>query len=352
MTRPKGDSGLVVRREQPLNCETSLAALIGGVITPSAHFYIRNHFATPVLDPEQHELTVTGMVARPLRLRMRDLRNMPSQSFIATLECAGNGRVHFDPPVDGEQWGFGAASTAEWTGVPLTEILDRVGLTAGAREVVFRGADAGLVDGGTAPVRFERALSVDDARSSGALIAYAMNGESLPLQHGRPMRLIVPGWYAVASVKWLTEIEVIGQPFDGFFQTKRYHYEWERGGRVIREPVGLQRVRALIAQPTDGASVAAAKFVVRGVAWSGVAPIARVDVSVGEGPWQPARLIGHHRPHSWQWWELFTRCDGRGPRTVRARATDQAGHTQPEQPGWNRFGYGNNAIHTISIAVG
>jgi DMSO/TMAO reductase YedYZ molybdopterin-dependent catalytic subunit/rhodanese-related sulfurtransferase/glyoxylase-like metal-dependent hydrolase (beta-lactamase superfamily II) len=346
-----GDPGLVVHREEPLNCETSLAALIGGVVMPSAHFYVRNHFTTPVLDPELYELTVTGMVDRPLCLRLRDLRNMPSQSLVATLECAGNGRVHFDPPVAGEQWHFGAASTAEWTGVPLVEILDRAGLTAGAHDVVFRGADAGLVDGATAPVRFERALSVDDARDSGALVAYAMNGEALPLQHGRPVRLIVPGWYSVASVKWLTEIEVVDHPFQAFFQTKRYSYEWERDGGVVREPVRLQRVRSLIAQPTDGASVTAGEMVVRGVAWSGAAPIERVDVSIGGGPWQPARLIGERRRHSWQWWELLTHCDVRGPSTVRARATDLAGRTQPEQPEWNRLGYGGNAIQTISIVV-
>ncbi len=351
VVRHGGDSGLVVHREEPLNCETSLRALIGGVVMPAAHFYVRNHFTTPVLDPELYELTVTGRVEQPLRFRLRDLRNMPSQSLVATLECAGNGRAHFDPPVAGEQWHFGAASTAEWTGVPLVEVLDRAGLAAGAHDVVFRGADAGLVDGATAPVRFERALSVDDAVSSGALVAYAMNGEELPLQHGRPVRLIVPGWYSVASVKWLTEIEVIGHPFEAFFQTQRYMYEWERDGAVVREPVRLQRVRALIAEPTEGASVPAGDLVVRGVAWSGAAPIERVDVSIGEGPWQPARLIGERRRHSWQWWELLTHCDVRGASTVRARATDLAGRTQPEQPEWNRLGYGSNAIQTISIVV-
>jgi DMSO/TMAO reductase YedYZ molybdopterin-dependent catalytic subunit/rhodanese-related sulfurtransferase/glyoxylase-like metal-dependent hydrolase (beta-lactamase superfamily II) len=349
-----GDPGLVVHREEPLNCETSLAALIGGVVMPTDHFYIRNHFTTPVLDPQLYELTVTGMVERPLRLSLRDLRDMPSQSLVATLECAGNGRVHFDPPVAGEQWRCGAASTAEWTGVPLVEILHRAGLTAVAREVVFRGADAGLVDGATAPVRFERALSVHDARACGALVAYAMNGEPLPLQHGRPVRLIVPSWYSVASVKWLTEIEVIDHPFQAFFQTQRYSYEWKRDGGIVREPIGLQRVRALITEPTDGATVPAGGFVIRGVAWSGAAPIECVDVAVGEGPWQPARLVGERRRHSWQWWELFTQCepakDG-GPTTVRARATDQAGRTQPEQPEWNRLGYGGNAIQTISVRV-
>ena len=346
-----GNSGLVVHREEPLNCETSLAELIGGVVMPTEHFYIRNHFTTPVLDPELYELAVTGMVQRPLRFSLRDLHNMPSQSLVATLECAGNGRVNFDPPVAGEQWRFGAASTAEWTGVPLVEILDRAGLAAGAHDVVFRGADAGLVEGATAPVRFERALSVDDARASGALVAYAMNGEPLPLQHGRPVRLIVPGWYSVASVKWLTEIAVIDHPFDAFFQTQRYSYEWERDGAIVREPVRLQRVRALIAEPTDGASVAADGFVVRGVAWSGAAPIEKVDVSIGEGHWQPARLVGEPRRHSWQWWELFTRYESTGPTTVRARATDQAGRTQPEQLEWNRLGYGGNVIQTISVVV-
>jgi DMSO/TMAO reductase YedYZ molybdopterin-dependent catalytic subunit len=346
-----GDAGLVVHREVPLNCETSLPALIGGAVMPAAHFYVRNHFTTPGLDSERYELAVSGMVERTLRLRLGDLFNMPKRSLVATLECAGNGRAQFDPPVDGEQWQFGAASTAEWTGVPLVEILDRAGLAADAHDVVFRGADAGLVDGATGPVRFERALSVRDARESDALVAYAMNGEPLPLQHGRPVRLIVPGWYSVASVKWLTEIEVIGDAFEAFFQTERYHYEWEHDGGVVREPIRLQRVRALIAQPADGDSVTAGEIVVRGVAWSGAAPIDRVDVCIGGGPWQAARLVGERRRHGWQWWELFTRCDDCGPRIVRARATDLAGNTQPERPQWNRLGYGGNGIQTISVVI-
>jgi DMSO/TMAO reductase YedYZ molybdopterin-dependent catalytic subunit len=343
--------GLVVHREEPLNCEISLTALVGGVVMPNGHFYVRNHFSTPTLDPERYELAVTGLVERPLSLCLRDLQNMPSQSLVSTLECAGNGRVHFDPPVDGEQWRFGAASTAEWTGVPLAEILERAGLKAGAHDVVFRGADVGLVEDATAPVRFERALSVDDARDSGALVAYAMNGESLPLQHGRPVRLIVPSWYSVASVKWLTEIEVIGEPFEAYFQTDRYVYEWERDGDVVREPVRLQRVRAVIAEPADGASVTAGELAVRGVAWSGAAPIDRVDVSIGGGSWQRARLVGERRRHSWQWWELLTKSESHGPSTVRARATDLAGCTQPERAEWNRLGYGGNAIQTVPITI-
>jgi DMSO/TMAO reductase YedYZ molybdopterin-dependent catalytic subunit len=257
----------------------------------------------------------------------------------------------FDPPVDGEQWHLGAVSTAEWTGVPLREVLDRVGAAAGASDVVFRGADRGVVDPSRPAISFERGLSLEDARNSDALLAYAMNGEPLPVQHGYPLRLIVPGWYAVASVKWLTEIELIDTSLEAFFQTERYYFESQRDGTTVKEPVRLQRVRSVITSPTAESDIDAGPLTIRGVAWSGAALIAGVDVSVGEGPWQPAQLIGERRRHSWQWWELLTQVDGRGPTTLRSRATDLAGRVQPEQPTWNRLGYGGNAIHTLPIQV-
>ena len=345
------DAGLIVHREDPLNCETSIAALIGGVVMPNARFYVRNNFETPVLDPAVWRLQVRGLVDRPLRLSLRDLKNMRSQTLVATLECAGNGRSLFDPPVEGEQWRLGAVSTAEWTGVPLVEILDRAGAQPSAREIVLRGADGGSVEGSAESVRFERSLTLDEARTAEALLAYAMNGEPLPIQHGYPLRVIVPGWYAMTSVKWLTDIEVTASPFDGFFQTQRYVYEWDRDGEIVREPVRLQQVRSLITEPTGEEDVAAGDVVIRGVGWSGAAPIARVDVSVGDGPWQSARLVGERHRHSWQWWELLTRLDDPGPTTVRARATDLAGRTQPEQAERNRLGYGGNVIQTVAIQV-
>lgn len=344
-------TGLVVHRTRPLNCETSIPALIGGVVMPNARFYVRNHFETPRLDPASWHLEVSGLVGRPLRLSLRDLHNMRSETLVATLECAGNGRSAFDPPAEGEQWQLGAVSTAEWTGVPLAEILDRAGLTPQALEVVFRGADQGDVGDAADPIRFERSLPVTDAGQSGSLLACAMNGEPLPLEHGYPMRLIVPGWYAVASVKWLTEIEVIGSPFTGFFQTKRYVYETERDGTVAREPVRLQQVRSVITQPSAGQEVTVGDLVVRGVAWSGAAPIDKAEVSIGGGPWQNARLIGQRHRHSWQWWELLTWIDSPGQTTLRARATDLAGRTQPERPYWNRLGYGGNAVHDVPLLV-
>jgi DMSO/TMAO reductase YedYZ molybdopterin-dependent catalytic subunit len=341
--------GLVVHGEHPLNCETSIPALIGGVVMPNARFYVRNHFETPELDANDWRLDVGGLVEHPLQLSLRDLQNMVSHTLVATLECAGNGRSSFDPPTAGEQWQLGAVSTAEWTGVPLVEVLDRACVQPTGRAIVLRGADNGNVEGSSDPVRFERGLSLEDARDSGALLAYAMNGEPLPLQHGYPLRVIVPGWYAVTSVKWLTNIDVTDAAFDGFFQTQRYVFEWERDGATVHEPVRLQQVRSVITEPIGAEALACGDLVVRGVAWSGAAPIGRVDVSVGEGPWQPARLIGERHRHSWQWWELLIRIDEPGPTTLRARATDLAGRTQPEQPVWNRLGYGANAIQTVTV---
>jgi DMSO/TMAO reductase YedYZ molybdopterin-dependent catalytic subunit len=345
------DAGLVFQRTDPLNCETPVAELIGGVVMPNAHFYVRNHFEIPKLDPSAWRLEVGGLVQRPRTLSLQDIHRMGSQTVIATMECAGNGRVFLNPPTDGEQWGLGAVSIAEWIGVSLREVLETAGVLTEAREVLFRGADGGTVAARSGVTRFERSLSLDVARDPDILLAYAMNGEALPPEHGYPLRLVVPGWYGVASVKWLTEIEVIGSTFEGFFQAERYFFEWERSGQLVKEPVTLQRVRSLITDPAQDDEVAHGDLAVRGVAWSGTGPIARVDVSVDGGAWQPARLAGERHGYGWQRWELITRTPGAGLTTVRARATDIGGRTQPEQPEWNRLGYGSNAIQEVSIRV-
>jgi DMSO/TMAO reductase YedYZ molybdopterin-dependent catalytic subunit len=299
----------------------------------------------PVLDSNDWRLQVAGAVDRSLSLSLRELQNLPSQTLAVTLECAGNGRSLLSPPVPGEQWALGAVSTAEWTGVPLVEVLDRAGVARDAVEVLFRGADSG----GQEP--FGRSLAVQDARDGDVLLAYAMNGEPLPVHHGFPLRAVVPGWYAVASVKWLTEIEVLRAPFAGFYQADRYVYEWPSDVGVVREPVTLQQVRALITEPGPNDRIKGGDLVVRGVAWSGAAPVARVEVSISNGPWQTARLVGERRRHSWQWWELLTQVDRPGPASIRARATDLAGRSQPEVPTWNRLGYGCNVIQQVSVEV-
>jgi anti-anti-sigma factor len=345
------DAGMIVHRADPLNCETSIPALMGGMVMPNPRFYVRNHFQVPKLDPSSWRLNVIGLVERPLSLSLRDLVKMPSHVHFVTLECAGNGRSLLSPRVNGEQWNLGAVSTAEWTGVPLAEVLQRAGVKAGAREVVFRGADSGKLDGRNEPIRFERSLSVDEAHWCEGLLAYAMNGEKLPIQHGYPLRLIVPSWYAVASVKWLTEINVISQPFSGHYQTGAYFFEWQKNGEVIREPVSLQRVRSLITEPEPHSEVEQGDLPIRGVAWSGAAPIARVEVRICEGPWQEARLLGERKRHSWQGWELIAHLGEHGSAVISARATDMAGRTQPDSPEWNRLGYGNNAVQQVRVDV-
>lgn len=342
------DAGLIVHRVHPLNCETDLGALIGGAVMPNARFYVRNHFHIPRLDSAAWRLDVRGKVGRKLSLSLPELRSMRSQTVVATLECAGNGRSRFRPTTAGEQWRLGAVSTAEWTGVPVSALLERCRPRTAASELVFRGADAGAVLGACDRVRYERSLSLDEAARSEALLAYAMNGEPLPVHHGYPLRLIVPGWFAMASVKWLTEIELIDREFTGHFQTETYQYETRSGAR---EPVTRQNVRSLIVEPIAGERRRRGALTIRGVAWSGHAPVRRVEVCVDRGPWMDASLIGESTRHAWRWWELFVRIEHAGAINLRARATDESGRTQPDRAPWNRIGYGNNAIQDIVVDV-
>lgn len=341
---------LTIHSACPLNCETPIAALARPTVTSNADFYVRNHFHTPQLEQNTWRLVVGGLVDQPQTLTLSDLHNMSSQTQVVTLECAGNGRTGIGLLTDGVPWALGAVSTAEWTGVPLVDVLDRAGIQPTAQQVIFRGADAGGVAGRRGTIRYERSLMLEDARAPQMLLAYAMNGEPLPVQHGRPLRLIVPGWYGMAAVKWLTEIWVTDQAFAGHYQTDTYHYEWTHEGQVVRKPVTLQRVRSLIVDPLAGEQIKGGELTIRGVAWSGVAPIARVEISVDNGPWQDGQVHRAHNRYCWQPWELITKVD-RGETTIKSRATDSAGRAQPETPEWNRCGYGNNAVQQVTIMI-
>ncbi|NUP74488.1 MAG: molybdopterin-dependent oxidoreductase, partial [Sinomonas sp.] len=199
--------GMVVHRPDPLNCEAPVAAL-GGDVTPNRYFYVRSHFRAPAIDAATWRLDVAGLVEHRLVLSLPDLTRLPSEARLVTLECAGDGRRFLSPETPGEQWGRGAVSTAEWTGVPLAVVLDEAGVLPTATDAVFRGADRGSVSGVAGEVSFERGLPLAVVRDADILLAYAMNGEPLPVQHGFPLRAIVPDWYGVASVKWLCAIEL------------------------------------------------------------------------------------------------------------------------------------------------
>jgi DMSO/TMAO reductase YedYZ molybdopterin-dependent catalytic subunit len=342
---PTGD--LMVLSTAPLNAEMQLSAQVG-IITPTARFYVRNHFRVPRIDGDSWSLTVKGSVRHHLTLSLADLRRLPSRSVIATLECAGNGRALLDPSVPGEQWKLGAVSTAEWTGVPLVEVLDRAGVAATTREIVFRGADSGKAPSSNEPIRFERSLPIEPARNEDVLLAYAMNGETLQPNHGFPLRLVVPRWYGMASVKWLAEIEASGEPFTGYFQTDRYVLVSPEAGSA-GEPLREVRVRALITHPERGDVVRQGELVVRGFAWSGRGDITGVEVDAGHG-WQTARLLDEPLPHAWRRWELMTRV-APGRVALRARARDSSSDTQPDRAAWNKLGYANNSVQQVPIEV-
>jgi DMSO/TMAO reductase YedYZ molybdopterin-dependent catalytic subunit len=351
LTTPAVGAGLLVHTADPLNAETPLGTLIEQDPTPADQFYVRNHFAIPKLPAADWRLEVGGRVLRRQTYDLAQLYALQSQTRVVTLECAGNNRSALTPPAPGPQWGLGAAGSAEWTGVPLLDVLARAGPAFDACEIVFRGADHGHVDGHAGTTFFERCLSLDQVAAAGALLAYALNGAPLPRQHGYPLRLVVPGWYGMASVKWLTEIEVIDHSFHGHFQTEKYRYEWLRDGQAVVEPVRQQRVRAIIAEPVAGQRLTRDHVMVRGLAWSGVAPISQVWVSVGQRPWQRARLVDRAVCAGWQRWELLVGVNQPGTTTVRACAVDCAGRMQPVEPEWNRLGYGANGVQTVTIQL-
>ncbi len=338
----------------PFNAEAPPEALAGD-ITPTQFHYVRSNFAVPIHDGN---LEIGGAVANPITLTLADLRAMPAVHRAVTLECAGNGRLDTRPLPTGEPWGAYAVSTARWTGALLRDVLDRAQPAAEGVEVLFEGADRGayhlrpvLAETSRTDLSFERSLPLADVTdpSSEILIAYEMNGEPLRPDHGAPFRLIAPHWYAVASVKWLKRIDVLNEPFSGEFQTGHYIYEWPDRPH---EPVRLMRVRARITEPSTGAILKPGTHTIRGKAWSGTGPVARVDVSfTGEGDWHQAQLQPPNGPYQWQDWTFDWNATDVGRHTILARATDIAGNVQPEVPPWNRLGYGNNAIEVSYVDV-
>jgi DMSO/TMAO reductase YedYZ molybdopterin-dependent catalytic subunit len=338
--------GVLLISAAPFNAEAPLGAL-QGPITPIEQHYVRCHFAAP-----RHAglLIVDGVVERPLRLTLADVRALPATTLSVTLECAGNGRLGFQPLPKGEPWGWTAVSTAAWTGVPLHALLAQAGPRPEARAILFEGADHGPFQGGP-DIAYTRALSRDEAERMGAdiLLAYEMNGEPLPPEHGAPLRLVVPGWYAMASVKWLQRIRVISEDYSGQFQTDSYVYHWPDG---TRQPVTSMRVRALVTAPAAGEALARGTHTIQGQAWSGAGMVTSVEVSIdGEEPWQPARLAEPVGRYAWQAWTFEWTARAAGRHSIRVRASDSSGATQPDRPAWNALGYGNNAIRPHLVDV-
>jgi DMSO/TMAO reductase YedYZ molybdopterin-dependent catalytic subunit len=331
---------LIYLSREPINAETPIARQVGA-ITPTQRHYVRNHFAIPRgLDG----LAIDGAVRTPLRLDLKQIRSLTPRSLVVTLECAGNGRAFLDPPVTGEQWRTGAVGTAEWTGASLRAVLEMAEPLSSAVEVLCIGADAGTPAGVGARIAYERSLPIADALRDDVLIAYAMNGDDLPPEHGAPLRLVVPGWYGMASVKWLAQLRLLERKFDGFFQAQRYVV----GDRPLREIAA----RALIAWPGEGDHVAKGRFVARGYAWSGRGDLARVEVSAdGGSSWLTAALGDEITRHAWRQWHVVVAPRTSGHVVLLARAITTDGASQPLEEVRNERGYENNAARPVRIEI-
>jgi DMSO/TMAO reductase YedYZ molybdopterin-dependent catalytic subunit len=321
-------------------------------VTPVGLHYLLIHFDVPEV-PADWRLNVGGLVQRELSFSLDDLRARPQVRRIVTMECAGNGRARLEPHVVSQPWLAEAVGTGEWGGVELAPLLEDAGVRDGAVEVLFGGFDGGI-DGGVEQV-YERSLSLGDALRGEALLAYELNGAPLPPQHGAPLRLVVPGWYGMTSVKWLERITVLDRPFDGYQQAHAYHFrqtEAEEGTAVTR-----MRPRALMVPPGTPDFLTRRRFVERGPcpvegrAWSGFAPVAGVEVSADGGrTWSAAELAPP--PDRWAWSRWTWTWDAEpGDWELSCRARDEAGNEQPPDPEWNLGGYCNNAPQRVAVTV-
>jgi sulfane dehydrogenase subunit SoxC len=323
-------------------------------ITPIGLHYLLTHYDIPAIDPASWRLSVGGRVRTELSLSLQDLFDRPQVRIPVTFECAGNGRARLEPRPISQPWLAEAVGTAEWTGTPLAPLLDEARVRDDAIDVVFAGADHGIENG--IEQDYERSLSLLDARRDDVLLAYAINGQPLPPQHGFPLRLVVPGWYGMTNVKWLTRITVLAEPFDGYQNADGYRFR--RTDDDTGTPVTRMMPRALMVPPgtpdflTRRRFVDAGHHVLSGRAWSGWAAVRGVEVSVdGRGTWSEATMEEGPSPWAWSGWSFDWDAREPGDVELRCRATDAAGNVQPDEPDWNVGGYANNAIQRVDVTV-
>lgn len=320
-------------------------------VTPTGLHYLLVHFDIPAIDPAAWRLRIGGRVRNPLELSLENIRALPRRTITVTLECAGNGRARLNPRPLSQPWLVEAVSTAEWTGTPLGAALEGAGLEKDVVGIVFTGADRGVQ--GDEEHYYARSLTVAEAMRPDVLLAYEMNGRPLEPQHGFPLRLIVPGWYGMTSVKWLTSIEAVARPFGGFQQAEAYRYQ--RDADDPGEPVTRMRVRALMIPPGIPDFYTRRRLLGRGLvtlsgrAWSGEAAVTRVEVDV-DGEWAEARLDAPLGEFAWRGWSFEWHATP-GEHELACRATDAAGNVQPTEQPWNYQGMGNNLVQRIAVAV-
>ncbi|MET9595375.1 sulfite oxidase [Streptomyces sp. NPDC006516] len=340
------------------NAETNFAALRDtGLLTPADRFFVRNHTSTPVIDPAAWKLTVwgSGLTGAPVDFTYETLRALPSVTRTAFVECAGNGRSFFstqqNQTVSGTAWTLGAIGTARWRGVRLADVLRRAGIGKHAVDVLPRGLDAEVISDGTNLGRVRRPLPVAKALDD-VLLAYEMNGEPLPPDHGAPVRLIVPSWVGIANIKWVGDIEVSAEPLLSPWNTGLYRLFGPGYPPEGSEPLSRQTLKSAF-ELTPGAAFAAhRRHLLTGRSWSGGAPVRQVEISTdGGSTWRTARLRDEPRAGSWVRWTADWVPAETGPAVLLARATDRSGRTQPTTTAHNTQGYLFDAVvrHPVTV---
>lgn len=317
---------------EPENSETPLDTSASWV-TPNRLFFVRNHFAVPQVDVSQWRLCVEGCVESPREWTLDELAALPERTVFSTIECAGNGRSFLTPHVHGVQWGAGAIGHAEWTGVPLKNVLEQSCIKPETKEILFEGLDSGRESDYSGVLTFARSLPLAKALDRDTLLATKMNGEPLEPVHGFPLRLIVPGWYGVGSVKWLGRIAALDDVYRGYYQSKKYTIHRKTAqGEIERVVVGPMAVKSEIIRPQAGERLGLGTNRVFGVAWAGQEAIARVEISVDGGQsWSDAELLGPKAPYSWTLWEYLWEVAVPGDYSILARARSTAGRVQPAE---------------------
>lgn len=349
---------MIQQTSRPPQLETPFSVYNEGVITPNDAFFVRYHLAgIPLeIDPATFTVEIKGKVAKPLKLTLADLKKMPAQEIVAVTQCSGNSRGFSTPRVAGGQSGNGAMGNARWKGVPLKAVLDQAGVQAGAKQVVFGGMDGPVSD---KTPDFAKALDLDHARDGEVMLAYAMNGENLPMLNGFPLRLVVPGYYGTYWVKHLNEITVIDSVYDNFWMKTAYRIPDNdcnciEPGTAPKATIPINRftVRSFVTNLRDGAKVkAGAETRLKGIAFDGGKGIKEVAVSIDGGKsWLPTKLGKDLGKYSFREWHTAVKLPA-GPHDIKVRATSNDGKTQPMEAKWNPAGYLRNVVETVHVTA-
>ena len=353
-------SGVILQRTRPPLIETPFDVFDEGVFTPNNRFYVRWHLASipTAVDPATFRLDIRGHVNRAVSLTLNDLlRKFPRFEIVAVNQCSGNSRGFFSPRVPGGQWANGAMGNARWTGVRLKDLLEHAGVGANAVQVRFNGLETGVIP---QTPKFMKSLAIDHALDGEVMVAYAMNGEALPLLNGYPLRLVVPGWYATYWVKMLHDIEVLDKPDDNFWTAKAYLVPDNHFANVHPGETGFKQVpihtmlpRSFFTNVRSGATVRSGQpMLVRGIAFGGLNALKQVQFSANQGQtWTDANLGQDYGKYSFRQWQTVVSFPQPGKQVLMVRAIDAIGQAQPNTPNWNGAGFMRNVIESVDIDV-